>query len=95
MAVTVPRPTRSVVVIAASAAESVSVTHSPCRVQVFRKRGNDGLMASKRLSTPALRMRRKRYEARRAAQMTTMASSRYERASGASESSTATRATVM
>ena len=53
-------PTRSVVVIAASAAASVSVTQSPCSVQVFRKRGNDGLMASKRVSAPALRMRRKR-----------------------------------
>ena len=52
--------TRSVVVIAASAAASVRLTHSPCSVQTFRKRGKDGLIASKRASCPALRMRRNR-----------------------------------
>ena len=60
MADTVPMPTRSVVVMAARAAASVSVTQSPWSVHVLRKRGNDGLMASKRVSAPALRMRRKR-----------------------------------
>ena len=42
MAVTVPSSTRVLEVMAASAADAVIVTHSPCSVQVFRKRGQDG-----------------------------------------------------
>ncbi len=55
-----PKPLRTVVVIAASAAASVMLTQSACSVQVLRKRMNDGLMASKRSSLPTLRMRVKR-----------------------------------
>ncbi len=88
-------PTRSVVVTATSAAASVSETQRPCRVQVMRKRGSDVLIAAKRLSSPALRMRRNRYEPRRAAQTTTMPSSSQERASASAERSTATTMTVM
>jgi hypothetical protein len=58
--VTTPIASRAVVVIAASAAARVRLTHSPCSVQALRKRTNDGLIRSKRSSLPALRMRRKR-----------------------------------
>ena len=54
------RSLRTVVVIAASAAASVRLTHNPCRVHALRKRMNEGLIASKRVSLPTLRMRRNR-----------------------------------
>ena len=60
MIATTPRSLRNVVVMAASAAASVRLTHRPCSVQVLRKRMKDGLMASKRASLPDLRMRRNR-----------------------------------
>ena len=55
-----PSGSRVIVVIAASAAASVRLTHSPWSVQALRKRTNDGLSASNRSSLPAVRMRRAR-----------------------------------
>ena len=47
-----PKSFRVVVVIAASAAANVKVTHRPCKVQVLRKRMNEGLISSNRASLP-------------------------------------------
>ena len=68
-------------VMAASAAASVRNTQSPCSVQAIRNRVNEGLMASKRSSTPGCRMRRNRKLPRRSAQIDTKMASRTDRAS--------------
>ena len=85
------RATRHVVVMAASAAPTVNVTHRPWMVQTLRKRMKDGLISSKRASFPARRTRRKRNVPRRTAQMTTIAHSRIARASTAWASRIPTR----
>lgn len=91
----IPNSFRVVVVIAASAAASVKVTHNPCRVHVMRKRMKEGLISSKRASLPALRMRRNRKVPSRAAQTTTRASSKIDRLSTTGLSSTAIAETEM
>ncbi len=90
-----PSGLRTVVEMAASAADRVNVTHNPCNVQVMRKRRKETLSSSKRASFPLSWTRRKRKVPRRPAQTTTNASSSSDRPSTVGLSNTAISVTVM